>query len=79
MKINVKCFASLSTGDSCRHDQLRSITLGGDNPTVGHLIKRVPLPENQIATVFVNGRRSGIDARLSDGDRVAFVPPVGGM
>ncbi len=79
MKINVKCFASLSTEDTCRHDQLRSITLGGENATVGNLIKSVPLPEKEIATVFVNGRRSGLDARLSDGDRVAFVPAVGGM
>ncbi len=31
MKINIKCFASLSTDDTCRHDQLRSITLTGDN------------------------------------------------
>lgn len=79
MKIHVKCFASLSTEDSCRHDRLRSFTLGGDNVTVGNLIKQVRLPEKEIATVFVNGRRSGIESRLSDGDRVAFVPAVGGM
>ncbi len=79
MKINVKCFASLSTDDTCRHDQLRSITLGGDSATVGNLIKQVRLPEKEIATVFVNGRRSGLESRLSDGDRVAFVPAVGGM
>jgi molybdopterin converting factor small subunit len=79
MKIDVKCFASLSIDDTCRHDQLRSITLGGDNATVANLIKQVRLPEKEIATVFVNGRRSGIDDRLTDGDRVAFVPAVGGM
>ena len=79
MKIHVKCFASLSTKDSCRHDRLRSFTLGGDNVTVANLIEQVRLPEKEIATVFVNGRRSGIESRLSDGDRVAFVPAVGGM
>ena len=79
MKINVKCFASLSTDDSCRHDQLTSITLESDNATVGHIAKQVRLPEEEIATVFVNGRRSGLDSRLTDGDRVAFVPAVGGM
>jgi molybdopterin converting factor small subunit len=79
MKINVKCFASLSTDDTCRHDQLRSITIGGDNATVDTLIDHVQLPKKEIATVFVNGRRSGIDDRLADGDRVAFVPAVGGM
>ena len=79
MKINVKCFATLSTDDTCRHDQLRSITLGGETATVGNLIKKVQLPEEEIATVFVNGRRSGLEDKLSDGDRVAFVPAVGGM
>ena len=79
MEINVKCFASLSTDDSCRHDRLRSITLADDYATVGNLIDHVQLPKKEISTVFVNGRRSGIDDRLADGDRVAFVPAVGGM
>jgi len=79
MKINIKCFASLSTDDTCRHDQPRSITLDGDNATVGSLIDHVRIPQNDIATVLVNGRRSGVDCRLADGDRVAFVPAVGGM
>jgi molybdopterin converting factor small subunit len=79
MKIDVKCFASLSIDDTCRHDQLRSITLNGDNATVGNLAEHVKIPEKEIATVFVNGRRSRLDARLSDGDRVALVPAVGGM
>ena len=79
MKINVNCFASLSTDDNCRHDQLRSITLSDDNATVGNLAEHVQVSENKIATVFLNGKRSGLDARLSDGDRVALVPAVGGM
>ena len=79
MKINVKCFASLSTDDNCRHDQLRSITLSDDNATVGNLAEHVQVSENKIATVFLNGKRSGLDARLSDGDRVTLVPAVGGM
>ena len=33
----------------------------------------------QIALVFVNHRRSTLDQRLTDGDRVAFAPHVGGM
>ena len=79
MKINIRCFATLSTDDTCQHDQPRSVTLENGNTTVANLIDHVQLPENEISTVFVNGRRSGIDARLVDGDRVAFVPAVGGM
>ncbi|WP_319407373.1 MoaD/ThiS family protein [uncultured Desulfosarcina sp.] len=79
MKINVKCFASLSNDDTCRHDQPISITIGEDNATIGNLIDHVRVPEKEIATVFVNGRRVGRDGRLADGDRVAFVPAVGGV
>ncbi|WP_413815164.1 MoaD/ThiS family protein, partial [Desulfosarcina sp.] len=53
--------------------------LGDDNATVGNLAEHVKISENEIATVFVNGRRSRLDARLSDGDRVALMPAVGGM
>lgn len=79
MKINVKCFASLSNDDTCRHDQARSISIGADNATVGSLLQHVQVHQKEIATVFVNGRQSGLDDRVSDGDRVAFVPAVGGM
>ncbi|WP_372681162.1 MoaD/ThiS family protein [Desulfosarcina sp.] len=79
MKINVKCFATLSNEDSCRHDRHEAIILSENNATVGQLIEQVKVPEKKIATVFVNGRRSGLDFRLSEGDRVAFVPAVGGM
>jgi molybdopterin converting factor small subunit len=79
MKINVKCFATLSNEDSCRHDRAEAVSMSEGNATVGNLIEQVKVPENKIATVFVNGRRSGRDVRLSDGDRVAFVPAVGGM
>lgn len=79
MKINVKCFATLSNEDSCRHDRHEAIILSEDNATVGQLIEQVKVSENKVATVFVNGRRSGLDARLLDGDRVALVPAVGGM
>jgi molybdopterin converting factor small subunit len=79
MNINVKCFASLSNDDTCRHDQAKSISLGADNATVGSLLEHVQVDQKEISTVFVNGRQSSLDDRISDGDRVAFVPAVGGM
>ncbi len=79
MRINVKCFATLSNEDACRHDRHEAVMLSEENATVSKLIEQVKVPEKKIATVFVNGRRSGIDTRLSEGDRVAFVPAVGGM
>ena len=70
MKIDVKCFASLSTDDTCRHDQLRSITLGGENATIANLINQVQLPKKEIATVFLSfgnrGRLAGAVAGYVD-------------
>jgi molybdopterin converting factor small subunit len=43
------------------------------------LADQARVPEEAISLVFVNGRRSDFDQRLSDGDRVAFAPAVGGM
>jgi molybdopterin converting factor small subunit len=79
MNINVKCFASLANDETCRHDQPRSISLNEENATVGSILEQIKVSETEVSTVLVNGRRSGLDVRLSDGDRVAFVPAVGGM
>ena len=79
MEINVKCFSSLANEESCRHDEGKTISLNSDAATVKNLAEQVDIPEKEIHTVFVNGKRSALDNRLSDGDRVAFVPAVGGM
>jgi molybdopterin converting factor small subunit len=79
MQISVKCFSSLANEDTCRHDQGKTISLSGDTATVKNLAQQVEIPEQEIHTVFINGKRSELDNRLSDGDRVAFVPAVGGM
>lgn len=46
--------------------------------SAGELARRVGLPLQDIKIVMVNGRRSGLDAPLADGDRVGFFPAVGG-
>lgn len=79
MNISVKCFSSLHNGDTCRHDRGHTISLSNETSTVKMLADRVRIPEQDIALVFVNGRRAEIDNNLADGDRVAFVPAVGGM
>lgn len=79
MNVNVKCFSSLSNSDTCRYDKARTIALESDTATVKTLADQVNVSENDVALVFVNGRRSVIDKQLAEGDRVAFVPAVGGM
>ena len=45
---------------------------------VADLLVKLGVPKSEVKTAFVNNRRRGEDHRLSDGDRVAFFPPVGG-
>lgn len=45
---------------------------------VTDLLAGLGVPESEVKTAFVNNRRRGEDYPLSDGDRVAFFPPVGG-
>jgi molybdopterin converting factor small subunit len=45
---------------------------------VADLLARLDVPKSEVKTAFVNNRRQDEDYRLSDGDRVAFFPPVAG-
>lgn len=78
MEISIKCFATLANMESCRHDHASTISLS-DDATVKDLVQHANIKEKNIATVFVNSKRSALDHSLSDGDNVAFVPAVGGM
>ena len=79
MNVNVKCFSTLSNNDNCSYDRSRNISLPDRQTTVKDLADRVPVSEQDISVIFVNGRRARLETALVDGDRVAFVPPVGGM
>lgn len=46
--------------------------------TVGRLIERLGLPQEQVKLVFVNGIARDRDHVLADGDVVGIFPPVGG-
>ena len=79
MNVTVKCFATLSHDGRCTYDQATSVTLPAANARAGALADRVAVDADDIALVFVNGRRAGLDTPLADGDRIAFAPAVGGM
>lgn len=78
MKIDLKCFSSLANVESCGYEKANTISLS-DHATARDLARLANIKEQEIQTVFVNNRRSALDHSLSDGDRVAFVPAVGGM
>ena len=79
MKVQVKCFSALADSDNCRYDQSRVVSLPQDAATVKNLAQQVPVAEQDVSVIFVNGERATMGTILSDGDRVAFVPPTGGM
>lgn len=79
MNITVKCFATLSDDANCAYDEATSITLSANNANAGAVAEQMAIAAEDIALVFVNGRRVGLDAPLADGDRIAFAPAVGGM
>ena len=79
MRVNVKCFSSLADSDNCSYEQSRTVDFSADSPRVADLAEQVRVSRDDIALVFLNGRRAGLGDRLADGDRVAFVPSVGGM
>ena len=79
MNVDIVCFATLSNGTNCSYDKSRTVSLNDDKSTARALVRDTHIPEEVIATILINGRRASLDQRLHEGDRVAFVPAVGGM
>lgn len=78
MKINMKCFATLVDVGSCNFDDGTVYTLK-EGQTVEDLIEAAGLLKEDVKIAFVNSKKVGFDAVLSEGDRVAFAPATGGM
>ena len=49
-----------------------------EGTTVEQMVEALGIPKKGIHLVLVNGRTRPLDHPLSDGDRVALFPPVGG-
>ena len=78
MNVNVKCFASLSVTGECDYMESSVQEINADD-SVKTLVDRLGMPAEKVEIVFVNGRKSDLNAKLSDGDRVGLFPAVGGM
>jgi molybdopterin converting factor small subunit len=78
MKINVKCYASLSDNAACNFRVPLSVNLT-ESATVKDAMATLGIPEKDVKLMFVNGRISDSGAPLADGDGVGLFPPVGGM
>ncbi|MCK4356156.1 MoaD/ThiS family protein [Candidatus Bipolaricaulota bacterium] len=49
-----------------------------EGTTVERMVEALDIPKKGIHLVVVNGRTRPLDHPVSDGDRVALFPPVGG-
>lgn len=78
MKVNMKCFATLVDVGSCNFDGGTVYHLR-EGQTVEDLIEASGLLKEDVKIAFVNSKKVGFDAVLSEGDRIAFAPATGGM
>ena len=77
MKINVKCFAGLADQYECDYRK----TMELDVPEAGNAsdaVRSLGIGEDEVELVFVNGKITGKNKRLWNGDRVTLVPATGG-
>jgi molybdopterin converting factor small subunit len=74
MPITIKCYASLSKYQPGNSDNFPV----RENDTVGDVLQRLGLDSSEVKLAFVNGKHSGWERVLQDGDKVAFFPAVGG-
>ena len=78
MKVNIKCFSTLSDQYACSHDQAVSVDLE-DGDTVRRAIDTMHIPKDQVKISFVNNRIVDLEQPLKHGDRLTLVPATGGM
>lgn len=78
MKVEVRLFSGLEEcvpGTKFGQPILVEIT---DHFNGRALLEVLDIPEKMVFTILVNGVHKNPDEMLSDGDRVAIFPPVGG-
>lgn len=73
MLINVKLFATLRTG---REKQM--LMEFNESATPKLVLRKLQIPEKEVAILFVNGMDAKFTHELKDGDTVSIFPPVGG-
>jgi molybdopterin synthase sulfur carrier subunit len=73
MHVTVKLFATL------RKDRFDEKTFElPDGVTTGEIVDRVGIPPTEVTLIFINGRHSMPETKLTDGDTLALFPPIGG-
>ena len=78
MNVSIKCLAQLSKSEQCNYlkSTMHEVPEGS---SVTDLIGQVGLREEEVKTIFLNHVIVPPETLLNHGDRIAFVPPTGGM
>ena len=71
--IEVRLFATLRQG----REKIYTFP-AGEYKTAGELLKKLDIPEKEVAILLINGFHSKPEAAVKDGDIVSFFPPVAG-
>lgn len=74
MNITVKCYATLARFKPENAEQYPI----SEGTTARDVLEALSIPEDELKLVFINGLHSKLDAELHDGDRLGFLPAVGG-
>jgi molybdopterin synthase sulfur carrier subunit len=73
MYVTVKLFATLRKD---RFDE-KDLELP-DGVTAGEIIDMLAIPPTEVTLIFINGRHSVPETKLTRGDTLALFPPIGG-
>ena len=75
MKIKISLHATLRTK---RQDLLDRELVTAKANSVGELLAELDLTREEAAIVFVNGKQSGLESEIQDGDEIKIFPMLGG-
>ena len=78
MKIEIALYASLGKLAPSRKAGGSFLVELNDDATVKDALEKINIPARPPLIIFVNGRHSGFDGELNDGDRLAIFPPIAG-
>ena len=78
MKVQIKCFTTLSKDDVCDYHDATTYELAS-GATVADLAKKVDVDAEEVKIIFVNNKQANMNHVLNDGDQVALSPKSGGM
>lgn len=77
--VTVKLFGGLDKFIENGYDPCSGIAVGlPEGARLGHLVKKLRLPDSRSLAYFIRGERAGLQTKLADRDEIACLRPLGG-